>query len=87
MSYKHFTPHERYVIEYLLLVGLSHREIGRSLNRHHTSIKREVKRNGRICGPYWDKAAQEYADQRKHKASHYRKRANEQLYTLSLIHI
>ena len=81
MSYKHFTPHERYLIDNLLHFGHSHREIASRLNRHYTSIGREVKRNGRIQGPYWDKAAQEYADQRKHKARHYRKRANEQLYT------
>jgi IS30 family transposase len=80
MSYNHFTPHERYLIDNLLHFGLSHREIAGRLNRHYTSIGREVKRNGRICGPYWDKAAQEYADQRKHKFRHNLKRGNEQLY-------
>jgi len=81
MSYQHFTPEERYVIYHLLLFGLSYHEIGRRLKRHHTSIAREAKRNGRIAGPYWNQAAQEKADQRKHKARHYRKRSNEKLFS------
>ncbi len=44
MSYSHLTLQERYVIYHLVLYGLSCREIGRRLNRHHTTITREVKR-------------------------------------------
>ncbi|PCI03054.1 MAG: IS30 family transposase, partial [Zetaproteobacteria bacterium] len=46
MSYQHFSENERYVIYHLKLWGLSLREIGRRLGRHHTSISREIKRNG-----------------------------------------
>ena len=45
MSYFHLTSEERYVISHLALYGLSLREIGRRLNRHHTTISREIKRN------------------------------------------
>ncbi|MBV5329545.1 MAG: helix-turn-helix domain-containing protein [Chlorobium sp.] len=37
---------------YLLQSGLSWREIGRRLNRSHTTLSREVKRNKRIFGCY-----------------------------------
>ena len=37
MSYQHITLKERYVIYHLRLMRLSFREIGRRLNRHHTS--------------------------------------------------
>ena len=45
MSYFHLTSEERYVISHLVLYGLSLCEIGRRLNRHHTTISREIKRN------------------------------------------
>jgi IS30 family transposase len=45
MSYSNLTSEERYVISHLVLYGLSLREIGRRLNRHHTTISREIKRN------------------------------------------
>ena len=48
MSYSHLTLQERYVIYHLVLYGLSYREIGRRLNRRHTTITREVKRDGPI---------------------------------------
>lgn len=80
MSYAHISSHERYVIYHLLLWGLSYREIGRRLNRHHTSISREAKRNGRVFGCYWNDPAQKWADERKHKARHYRKQNNKKLY-------
>jgi len=40
MSYKHLSLEERYVIYHLVLYGLSCREIGCRLNRHHTTISR-----------------------------------------------
>jgi IS30 family transposase len=46
MSYSHLTLQERYVIYHLVLFDLSFREIGRRLNRHHTTIRREIQRNG-----------------------------------------
>lgn len=40
MSYRHINAKERYCLQHLLQWGLSYREIGRRLNRHHTSIER-----------------------------------------------
>ena len=55
MSYTHLTPRERYVISHLKVTKYSIREIVSRLGRHHTTISREVKRNGPIyfCGVYW----------------------------------
>ena len=46
MSHCHLTSRERFAIEQLLLYGLSRREIGRRLGRHHSTIGREIGRNG-----------------------------------------
>ncbi len=43
MSYLHLSLQERYVIYHLVLYGLTYREIGRRLSRHHTTITREIK--------------------------------------------
>ncbi len=40
MPYRHLSLQERYVIHHLKLFKLSHREIGRRLVRHHTTIGR-----------------------------------------------
>ena len=61
MSYHHLSLQERYVIHHLKLIKLSHREIGRRLRRHHTTIGRELARNGQSrpeLFPYWHAAAQ-----------------------------
>ncbi len=44
MSYCHLSSEERYVISHLVLYGLSLREIGRRLQRHHATISQEIKR-------------------------------------------
>lgn len=87
MSYKQLTSEERYVIYHLRLADFSYREIGRRLNRHHSTIIREVQRNGLIDMPYWNEAAQEKANERHHKARHYRKRSNDKLFTYVIGHI
>jgi hypothetical protein len=46
MSYTQLTREERYVIAHLKVFKLSLREIARRLNRHHSTISRELKRNG-----------------------------------------
>ena len=79
MSYQHITLKERYVIYHLLLMRLSFREIGRRLNRHHTSISREVKRNRPIIGPYWDQWANSRAIERQKQPRHRRKYDNKAL--------
>lgn len=52
MSYKHLTSNDRYVIYHLGVFGLSNREIGRRLSKHHTTIGREIKRNWHGLGRY-----------------------------------
>lgn len=68
MSYEHLTLKERYVIYHLVLYGLTFREIGRRLGRSHSTISREVRRNGPPHGgaPYVDKFAHERAINRRH---------------------
>lgn len=45
MSYHHFTTFERGRIQELLCLGYSHRAIAKKLNRHHSSIDCEIRRN------------------------------------------
>lgn len=76
MSYRQITPEERYVIAHLRLHGLSLREIGHRIGRSHTTIGRELKRNGPGVGawwPYWHDVAQKRSDQRRYKARGYRR--------------
>ena len=81
MSYAHLTLQERYVIYHLKLYRLSHREIGRRLNRHHTTISREIARNGPRYprGVYWHEAAQAWAQERRRQPRHHRKQSNQRL--------
>jgi len=81
MPYAQLISEERYVIYHLKLFGLSHREIGRRLKRHHTTISREMERNGPDypAGVYWHEAAQARAIERRCKPRHYRKRVNQKL--------
>lgn len=79
MSYHHLTSQERYVIFYLTRYGLSLREIGRRLNRHHSSISRELRRNSSEFFGYFNDGAQKRAQDRRHKARHQRRRSNGRL--------
>lgn len=82
MSYTHLSSNERYVISHLVLYGLSLREISRRLNRHHSTISREIKRNRPTYADdavYWYDAAQFYVDQRKQKPNHAIRQSNPQL--------
>jgi len=47
MHYKHITINEREKIDFLLETGKKHKEIALELNRHPTTIGREIERN---CG-------------------------------------
>ena len=73
MSYVHLNARERMNIFYLHQWGLSLREIGRRLNRSHTTISRELHRNKRPFNSYYHGAAQYYADQRKAQPRHQRR--------------
>ncbi len=81
MSYVHVSAKERHTLMYLLHLRFSYREIGRRLGRHHSTISREVKRNGRRSGwSYWDEYAQCQAQQRKRQPRHRRRRDHQTLY-------
>nr|BAD18233.1 N-terminal region of transposase of IS658 [Halalkalibacterium halodurans] len=45
MSYSHLTTFERGRLETLQKLGWSTRQIAKELNRHHSTIARELKRN------------------------------------------
>ena len=53
MSYGHLRLEERYVIAHLHMHKVSLREIARRLKRDHSTISRELKRNGRPAGARW----------------------------------
>jgi len=82
MPYNHLSLQERYVISHLKVHGLTFREIGRRLGRHHATISREVRRNGPRYdgGVYWYDMAQPRAEQRRRLARHYRRMSNTRLY-------
>jgi len=79
MSYTHFNTRERMCLFYLQQSGVSLREIGRKLNRSHSTISRELKRNKRFSGCYCDRAAQGFAEDRKAKPRHTRRASNQKL--------
>lgn len=74
MSYTHLTRQERYDISHLKS-AVSLREIGRRLGRSHTSISRELKRNGSACPGlvYGAESAHDRAQRRQALARHYRR--------------
>lgn len=78
MSYAQLTSEERYVIYHLKLYKLSLREIARRLGRHHTTISREIKRNGPIIPSwvYWHQGAHEQALKRRKQPRHFRRHAH-----------
>lgn len=80
MSYTHLSYQDRYVISHLSLAGFSLREIGRRLGRHHTTISRELERNGSPHSVYWHDWVSPKAEARKHQARHHYKRDNNRLY-------
>ncbi len=79
MPYKHLTLEERYAISHLLLIECSYREIGRRLGRSHTTIKREVERNGEKYSRYWYTYTHQVALERRKQANHKRRQTNARL--------
>lgn len=77
MSYSHLTLKERYVISHLQST-FSIREIARRLNRHHSTISRELKRVKKQYpySTYWYDWTQPLAIERASKPRHFRKRSN-----------
>jgi IS30 family transposase len=78
MSYTQLTEKERYVISHLRS-SFSIREIARRLKRHHTTIIRELKRNGPKydCTVYWYDWTHPLAMTRRHRPRHHRRQANQ----------
>lgn len=71
MSHQHLTPEERFAIELFLGLGMSSREMAVCLRRSHTTISRELRRNGSASG-YRSQTAQKRADSRRSQPRHYR---------------
>lgn len=73
MSHGHVRFEERCLIGHLASLGLSRREIGRQIGRHHTTVSRELARNGLDDGgAYCAKVAQEMALERRRWPRHRR---------------
>lgn len=89
MSYVQLTREERYVIAHLRIFKLSLREIARRLGRHHSTISREIRRNGPAMAHwvYWYDVAHPRAMQRKARARHQRRRSNRTLYEYVIQHL
>ena len=67
MAYKQLTAEERYQIEALKREGFNQSEIARSLNRHPSTINRELARNSDHKG-YRGKLAVSRTDRRRREA-------------------
>lgn len=66
--YEQLTQEERYQISAAMELGLSQAEIARRLNRHPSSISREVRRNSSAKGAYKPETAQRKSDSRRRGA-------------------
>ena len=64
MSYNHLNTFERTRIEVLSKMGYSTRQIAQQLNRHHSTIARELKRNTQQT--YQAELADELAEREKY---------------------
>ena len=76
MSHTHLSLQERYVISHLSVAGFSRREIARRINRHHSTVSRELRRNGPQypgAGRYWFSWTHSVALERSRRARHYRR--------------
>ena len=82
MPYNHLTQKDRYVISHLSLAGYSHREIGRRIGRSHSTVSREIKRNGPMYPDvtrYWYYDTHPVAIKRRHKPRHHRRQNQSKL--------
>ena len=70
MSYRHLSRCEREIIALRSDAGDKPSQIARLLNRHHTTIRRELQRNG-LIGSYDSRVAEEKAVSRRQQARHH----------------
>ena len=82
MAYAHLSIKEREIIEGLLGLGHSFREIGALLKRCHSSISRELTRNNMTRKTYRAAKADALAELRRLTPNHSKKRDNKDLYEL-----
>lgn len=68
MRYHQITPAERYTLSVLRKQGLSNAEIARMLDRHRSTIGRELRRNSREDGGYRPDVAQEKTNRRRRRS-------------------
>jgi len=68
-NYQHLTVGERYQIFILLKAGFTHKSIAQQLNRHRSTIHRELRRNLNV-----DSRITEYSPSRAHNLAWYRRR-------------
>jgi IS30 family transposase len=78
--FKQLDLRERERLYALIEQGLSFREIGRQLNRPHTTFSREYERNRRPEGAYIPCSAHTYAHNRLHKQRSEARRKSEEIY-------
>lgn len=72
MSYSQITFGERYAIGALLAAGFTQAAIADILQRHRSTISRELRRNtARTCGWYRPKLAEDYTRTRRKQARHH----------------
>lgn len=76
----HLTARERSGLFYMHQHGYSLRAISRRLNRSHSTLSRELKRNARPHGQcYCDRFAQKRADERRRTPRHSKLNVNQKL--------
>ena len=82
MSHRHLSARERFAIEQLRLLGLGYREIGRRLDRHHSTIRRDVQRNksNHAGASYIGERGDRLALERRRRRRHQRRRAHRPLW-------
>jgi IS30 family transposase len=68
MSHKQVTQVERYLISHYRKQGVSQAEIARRLQRHPSTISREVRRNHHMPGSYVAEIAQAHANGRRSRS-------------------
>ena len=81
MQYKHLAREERLLIQELRQDGYSCHQIAFKLDRDHTTISRELKRNS-TKGGYQYKQADEFARRRRSEASSVPRKMTEQLWAM-----